>query len=37
MVSAEGGKIVFQKVKMEVNRENSDEVWKEYAVKKLAD
>ncbi|MFV9677852.1 MAG: hypothetical protein ACNYVW_09415 [Methanosarcinales archaeon] len=34
-VSAEGGKIVFQKVKMEVDWENSDDVWKEYAAKKL--
>ncbi|MCD6203509.1 MAG: AbrB/MazE/SpoVT family DNA-binding domain-containing protein, partial [Methanophagales archaeon] len=36
-VSAEGGKIVFQKVKMEIDWENSDDVWKEYAAKKLAD
>jgi len=34
-VSAEGGKIVFQK--MEIDWENSDNVWKEYAAKKLAD
>jgi len=34
-VSAEGGKIVYQKVKMEVDWENSDDVWKEYAAKKL--
>ena len=36
-VSADGDKIVFQKVKMEIDWENSDEVWKEYAAKKLAE
>ena len=36
-VSADGDKIVFQKVKMEIDWENSDEVWKEYAAKKFAD
>ena len=35
-VSTERGKIVFQKVKMEIDWENSDEVWKGYAAKKLA-
>jgi hypothetical protein len=30
-------KIVFQKVKMEIDWENSDDVWKEYAAKKLAE
>ena len=34
VVSAEGGKIVFQKVKMEIDWENSDDVWQEYAAKK---
>ncbi len=33
-VSAESGKIIFQKVKTEVDWENSDEVWKEYAAKR---
>ncbi|RZN13572.1 MAG: AbrB/MazE/SpoVT family DNA-binding domain-containing protein [Methanosarcinales archaeon] len=36
-VSTEGGKIVFRKVKIELDWENSDDVWKEYAAKKLAD
>ena len=36
-VSAKNGKIVFQKVKMEIDWENSDEIWKGYAAKKLAE
>ncbi|MCD6455682.1 MAG: AbrB/MazE/SpoVT family DNA-binding domain-containing protein [Methanophagales archaeon] len=36
-VSAEGTKIVFQKVKREIDWENSDDVWKEYAAKKLVE
>jgi len=36
-VSAKDGKIVFQKVKMEIDWENSDEIWKGYAAKKLAE
>lgn len=34
-VSAEGGKIIFQKVKTEIDWENSDDVWKEYAAKRI--
>ena len=36
-VSAEEGKIIFQKVKMEIDWENPDDAWKEYTAKKLAD
>jgi AbrB family looped-hinge helix DNA binding protein len=36
-VSAGDGIIVFQKVKVEIDWENSDDVWKEYAAKKLAE
>jgi AbrB family looped-hinge helix DNA binding protein len=36
-VSADDGKIVFQKVKMEIDWENPDDVWKEYAAEKLAE
>jgi AbrB family looped-hinge helix DNA binding protein len=36
-VAAEDGKIIFQKVKMAIDWENSDDVWKEYAAKKLAE
>ena len=36
-VSADDGKIVFQKVKVEIDWENSDDIWKEYAAKKLAE
>ena len=36
-VSAERGKIVFKKVKMEIDWENSEDAWKEYAAKKLAE
>jgi AbrB family looped-hinge helix DNA binding protein len=36
-VSTEGGKIVLQKVKMKIDWENSDDVWKEYTAKKLAE
>lgn len=36
-VSAKNGKIVFQKVKMEIDWENSDDIWKGYATKKLAE
>ncbi|CAD6495125.1 MAG: hypothetical protein EMLJLAPB_01217 [Candidatus Argoarchaeum ethanivorans] len=36
-VSTECSKIVFRKVKMEIDWENSDDVWKEYAAKKLAE
>ncbi len=36
-VSAKNGKIVFQKVKMEIDWENSDDIWKGYAAKKLAE
>ena len=34
-VSAEGEKIIFQKVATEVDWENSDDIWKEYAVKRI--
>jgi AbrB family looped-hinge helix DNA binding protein len=34
-VSAESGKIIFQKVKTEIDWENSDDVWKEYAAKRI--
>ena len=34
-VSAEGGKIIFQKVKTEIDWENSDDIWKEYAAKRI--
>ena len=34
-VSAEGGKIIFQKVETEVDWENSDDIWKEYAAKRI--
>ena len=33
--SAEAGKIIFQKVKTDVDWENSDNIWKEYAAKKI--
>ena len=36
-VSAESGKIVFKKVKMEIDWENSEDACKEYAAKKLAE
>ena len=36
-VSAKNGKIVFQKVKMEIDWENSDDIWEGYAAKKLAE
>ena len=36
-VSADAGRIVFQKVKVEIDWENSDDVWREYAAKKLAE
>lgn len=35
-VYTESGKIVFQKVKTEIDWENPDDVWKDYASKKLA-
>lgn len=35
MVSAEGRKIIFQKVETEVDWENSDDIWKEYAAKRI--
>ena len=34
-VSAEGRKIIFQKVETEVDWENSDDIWKEYAAKRI--
>jgi AbrB family looped-hinge helix DNA binding protein len=34
-VSAEGGKIIFQKAKIGVDWENSDDIWKEYAAKRI--
>ena len=34
-VSAEGGKIIFQKVETEVDWENLDDIWKEYAAKRI--
>ena len=36
-VSADEGRIVFQKVRVEIDWENSDDIWKEYAAKKLAE
>ncbi len=36
-VSTEGSKIIFQKVAIGVDWENSDDVWKGYAAKKLAE
>jgi AbrB family looped-hinge helix DNA binding protein len=36
-VSADEGRIIFQKVKVEIDWENSDEIWKDYAAKKLAE
>jgi AbrB family looped-hinge helix DNA binding protein len=36
-VSAEGGKIVFRKVKMKIDWENSDDVWQGCGAKLLAD
>jgi len=34
-VSAEGGKIIFQKVEIDIDWENSDNIWKEYAAKRI--
>lgn len=34
-VSAEGRKIIFQKVETKVDWENSDDIWKEYAAKRI--
>lgn len=36
-VSADEGRIVFRKVKVEIDWENPDEIWKDYAAKKLAE
>ncbi|MGC9445213.1 MAG: AbrB/MazE/SpoVT family DNA-binding domain-containing protein [Candidatus Methanospirareceae archaeon] len=36
-VSADDGRIIFQKVKVEIDWENSDDIWKDYAAKKLAE
>jgi len=34
-VSAEGGKIIFRKAKIGVDWGNSDDVWNEYAAKRI--